>query len=496
MTVAVSARRMTYTGNGSTSVYSYNFRIFEDSDLTITVRSTDDTETELTLTTDYTVSGEGDLAGGSVTLVNASQSWLTSGSLKSGYILVIRGVLDLAQDTSLRNQEDYFPEDVEDEFDRGVMIAQQQQDAIDRCLKLPETLVASTFDPTLPTDLADNIGSAIIVNAAGDGFTTGIATNGTDSARVAKVGDTMTGNLTFNALKGTKLGDADSSNFVTLKAPTTVTADYSLSFPGTGPTGPSKFLKYDGTNYAWSDPNGTLSAQAATYTVTTTDGFSTIAVTTGASNRTVNLPAAASSANRILKIKKVDSGAGTVTIDGNASETIDGSTTKTLIFQYETMTIQCDGSNWHILDRLGLLTTVTSYTPTGSWSTNTTYSGKWSRAGEYVEIWVKVATSGAPTSASLTVNLPSGMTIDTTKLHDSTVGDRPPVGYASVFDSATETYKAAVTYASTTSVALFITTASGTYTDEDPVTQAVPITFGANDGVNLYFKVPLVEFAL
>ena len=63
---------------------------------------------------------------------------------------------------------------------------------------------------------------------------------------------------------------------------------------------------------------------------------------------TVNLPAAASNTGRIYNIKNIGAAA-TITIDPNASETIDGATTYTLTTQYESVTIQCDGTAWFIL---------------------------------------------------------------------------------------------------------------------------------------------------
>lgn len=62
---------------------------------------------------------------------------------------------------------------------------------------------------------------------------------------------------------------------------------------------------------------------------------------------TVTLPAASTCAGRIYNVKNV--GTGTITVDGNASETIDGATTYALSTQYQTLTLQCDGSNWFIL---------------------------------------------------------------------------------------------------------------------------------------------------
>lgn len=63
----------------------------------------------------------------------------------------------------------------------------------------------------------------------------------------------------------------------------------------------------------------------------------------------INLPAAASSANRIYSIKKIDSSVNIVTIDGDASETIDGALTLSLIGQYQSVTVTCNGSNWFII---------------------------------------------------------------------------------------------------------------------------------------------------
>ena len=66
-------------------------------------------------------------------------------------------------------------------------------------------------------------------------------------------------------------------------------------------------------------------------------------------NLTATLPAAADSTDQIFTIKKIDSTSNTVTIDGNASETIDGSTTKVINIQYDAVKIACDGTEWWII---------------------------------------------------------------------------------------------------------------------------------------------------
>lgn len=66
-------------------------------------------------------------------------------------------------------------------------------------------------------------------------------------------------------------------------------------------------------------------------------------------NITVNLPAASGRAGRMYIVKKVDSSANTVTIDANASETIDGATTVVLTTQYEVQRLVCNGTNWDLV---------------------------------------------------------------------------------------------------------------------------------------------------
>ena len=149
MTVPTTTNRTDATGTGATNVYPYTFKIFDQGSLVVTVADTAGTESTLTITTDYTVSGVGSLSGGNVTLVDASQDWIDgSGYLKSGYAITIRRVRDLKQETDIRNKGDFFPETHEDEFDKQVMIDQQQQDEIDRTIKAAVT--QSGADLTLP----------------------------------------------------------------------------------------------------------------------------------------------------------------------------------------------------------------------------------------------------------------------------------------------------------------------------------------------------------
>jgi flagellar basal body rod protein FlgB len=90
-----------------------------------------------------------------------------------------------------------------------------------------------------------------------------------------------------------------------------------------------------------------LTSKTADYTATATD--TTILVDASGAARTITLPAASGISGRIYVIKKTDSSGNAVTVDANASETIDGATTYALSAQYKFVVIQCDGTNWHII---------------------------------------------------------------------------------------------------------------------------------------------------
>ncbi len=72
------------------------------------------------------------------------------------------------------------------------------------------------------------------------------------------------------------------------------------------------------------------------YTLTSEVGHLRCDATAG--NITVNLPAA-TGLGRLVTVKKIDSSANTVTVDGDGTETIDGATTYVLTTQYEVLQI-------------------------------------------------------------------------------------------------------------------------------------------------------------
>lgn len=184
-TVSSAVSRMDYTGNGNVDTYPYTFKIFANTDLQVTIRDLDNIETTLSLTTDYTVSGVGKNSGGNLALVDSNQSWLDAdGDLLSGYKLVIRRVRPLKQLADIRNQGQFFPETHENVFDHLVMLAQQQQDDIDRSIRLPLTVTGVSTELPNPTNDA-----YIGWNADSTGFVNKTPTSLTDSGPIINSGD-------------------------------------------------------------------------------------------------------------------------------------------------------------------------------------------------------------------------------------------------------------------------------------------------------------------
>lgn len=139
MTITTTTSRWEAVGNGSTTVFPYNNKIFADTDLKVYLDGV-----LQTLTTHYTVSGAGANGGGNVTFLTAPANGVA--------VLVVRDV----PDTQLI---DYpaagaFPSiATEDGLDKRTIISQQQKALFQRSLRYLETdsNVPSAELPTLST---------------------------------------------------------------------------------------------------------------------------------------------------------------------------------------------------------------------------------------------------------------------------------------------------------------------------------------------------------
>lgn len=142
MTVSSTTTKVSYSGNGSTTVFAYGFKIFADADLRVIERAADGTETVKSLTTHYTVSGAGTDSGGNVTFGTAPASGVT---------VIIKRNLSLTQGTDYVANDPFPAESHEEALDRLTFIAQQQAEQIDRSIVFPDTDTAATTIPNSVT---------------------------------------------------------------------------------------------------------------------------------------------------------------------------------------------------------------------------------------------------------------------------------------------------------------------------------------------------------
>lgn len=137
-----------------------------------------------------------------------------------------------------------------------------------------------------------------------------------------------------------------------------------------------------------------------------------------------------------------------------------------------------------------------NFTPTGTWVTNTTYNGRMNVDGGWANIITQVVCSGAPNSTILFVNTPYGLNIDTSKIiNDGTNQASTILGHIYVRDFGNSTYPGTLSLQSATSVSPNTFLTSGTRQILDAISQAVPMTFGAQDSVVLNFRVPIVGWS-
>lgn len=128
MTISTTDSRISYNGNGVTTAFSFPYRFLANGDLVVVSVSSTGVETTKTLTTDYTLTGAGDDAGGTVTMIAAPAS---------GTRLIIYRDTDIVQETDYISGDPFPAETHERALDRLTMIAQEIGSDADRSIKVP-----------------------------------------------------------------------------------------------------------------------------------------------------------------------------------------------------------------------------------------------------------------------------------------------------------------------------------------------------------------------
>lgn len=124
-----------------------------------------------------------------------------------------------------------------------------------------------------------------------------------------------------------------------------------------------------------------------------------------------------------------------------------------------------------------------TFTPTGSWTTNVTYTGLKRKVGDTFHYRVKIAISGGVDATTLRINLPDGE-IDPAKTFADT--EDKNLGIASYFDSGTGVISQGVRIGYSSVTQVIISTNGSSFTD------VAPITWANGDTITMRFKAAIV----
>jgi len=170
MTVSTTESRIGYNGNGATTVFAFPYRFLTNTDLVVTLVQADTTQVVQTLNTDYTVTGAGDDAGGTVTMVVPPAT---------GQQLILVRDVPLTQETDYISGDPFPAETHERALDKLTMISQRLESLISRSIRLSDAdlLVSSTIlpSPIANATLVWNATGTAIVNGVGSGEFVGLS---------------------------------------------------------------------------------------------------------------------------------------------------------------------------------------------------------------------------------------------------------------------------------------------------------------------------------
>ena len=395
-TVTEQTQRVQYTAAAAgQTVFAYTWRVLDEDDMDVLVDGV--------LTTAYSVSNVGTLAGGNITF--------NTGRTAGEVITIIRN-MPLSQETSYPAGGRLSTVNLEKNLDRLTMFTQDLAEEVGRAPKLPGTSTQSglTFpEGTSATDRATKVpawnssGTDLeLINATNVDATSVIATKGdivqgSDAGNAEKLaigtaGDILTvssGKLLYEQSrnvawkKGSDIAGAaalpipnEDANYFDVTGTPTITS-FSATNLGTGsmvrlhfdtvgtlthnasdlvlPGGfdievnvgdEFTFLQYDTDDYRLVgsgqafDPN----TRTITGTDTATVNDEIILANTSAD---FTLDLYTTSGNKDKSLKIVNIGTGTLTIDGSGSENINGSTTLDLENQYSSVQLVSDGTAWY-----------------------------------------------------------------------------------------------------------------------------------------------------
>lgn len=259
---------------------------------------------------------------------------------------------------------------------------------------------------------------------------------------MAKINNKFLAQMATNTIKGNNGGSTANPLDLTTTQVTAMLNPFTSTLQGLVPSsggGTTNYLRADGT---WAVPPGTGGGFTVSSVSSNTNMSSGVVylVTTSSTAITMTLPSPTSGAYVYVKDSTGTAQTNNITVSPHASETIDGTSSYVMTFNYGYAEFVSDGTNWFVTDCNSILGAWgNSLTWTVSATTASNVSIWYRRSGDSIEVNGSFESS-SNTGSAATFNFPSGITINSSKMNTSTntqlVGE-----YANtISNSATQIY--------------------------------------------------------
>ena len=464
MTVSSTTARVSYSGNGSTTAFTVPFYFLNQTHLRVVLRSSTGVETVQVLSSNYTVSGAGNPAGGTVTMGTAPAS---------GATLVILRNAPLTQLVDYQPNDPFPAESHERALDQLTMENQQINEAVGRSIKLSSTnTMTSTeftvgaaarankvlgFDSTGELSVSQELGTYrgnwaaatsyavrdLVKDTTNDNIyicltahtSTGslpLSTN-TDVAKWALIVDAATATAAASSAAADALTASSAATTATSAATTATTSASSASTSAATATTQAGIATTKANEASASAAAAAAAAasgmykqvvdKSANYTIPSTEGGYLYRVETTSGAITMTLPAISSVTDGFrVTIVKWTSDSNGVTVAPSGSDTINGSASYSLSAQYSSATFVADfetntwfaqasgfGATNFYVDRFSgngstTVFTLTADPGTGN-ATNVFISGVYQQKNTYSVSGSTLTFSAAPPSGSSNIEV-------------------------------------------------------------------------------------------
>jgi len=184
MTVPTTTNVREYTGDNSTTEFSFPYLFYADSHLKVYLDGV-----LKTITTHYTVTGAENPAGGTVTFLTAPGT---------GVEVVIQRVVPLTQETDLENFDGNPADVTETQFDLLAMVDQQLSEQVARTISVP---LGTTLTTNVISGTIDSTSRLITITTDGPAIGPTTASFETATTAAAAMAKTWSLNKSENTLR-------------------------------------------------------------------------------------------------------------------------------------------------------------------------------------------------------------------------------------------------------------------------------------------------------